>query len=191
MPKQKTNKEEILAQAYQVFKALGYHRAKISDLAQACGLEKSHFYYYFKDKQDLMAEVLRFASGKMREWVWSKAYGEGYTAEQRFRKVLDNLLKVHSLHGGGCIMGHTALEVGEGEPELRQEVQAYFDEAREAFTHLYGARFPEERARELAGMALRELQGAIILMRLYQDPRHFEEAVAQIGRRFFEFQPVS
>lgn len=188
MPKYKTNKEEILAKAYEVFKTKGYHQSKLSDLAEACGLEKPHFYYYFKNKKQLMMEVLRYSCDKMDEWVFDKAFNESFSPEQRIRKMTDNLLKVHLAHFDGCIMGNTVLEAANTEPDLMEEVGKYFKKFIEAFQFIYEKVFPSEEAKKQANVALKEIQGSIILMRLYQDPTYLKEAADGIVSRLVQQQ---
>lgn len=184
MPKYKTSKEEILAKAYEVFKNKGYHQTKLSDLAEACGLEKPHFYYYFKNKKQLMKDVLRFAGEKMDEWVFDKAFNEAFSPEQRIRKMTQNLVKIHLRHFDGCIMGNTVLEAANTEPDLMQGVSDYFQKFLEAFEYIYGKVHTEADAKRYAQAALKEIQGSIILMRLYKDSSYLQEAAENIVNRF-------
>lgn len=183
MPKYKTSKEEILAKAYEVFKNKGYHQTKLSDLADACGLEKPHFYYYFKNKKQLMKDVLRYAGEKMDEWVFDKAFNESFSPEQRIRKMAGNLVKIHKSHFDGCIMGNTVLEAANTEPDLMHGVSTYFTKFLEAFQYIYETKFDVEEARRYAHAALKEIQGSIILMRLYKDPVYLNDAAENIINR--------
>lgn len=177
MPKQRTNKEEILTQSYKVFREKGYHKTSIAQLATACGLEKPHFYYYFKNKEDLMVAVLEYARQKMNEWVFSKAYNEDYTPEQRWNKIMENLLAIHHQHFDGCIMGNTILEAANTSPALLKPIQAYFEDAQEALVYLLKTRYSEEEAKIQAERYFREYQGGLMLMRLYQDPNRLTEVL--------------
>lgn len=191
MPKYKTNKEEILAKAYEVFKNKGYHQTKLSDLADACGLEKPHFYYYFKNKKQLMKEVLRFAGEKMDEWVFDKAFNEAFSPEQRIRKMTDNLVKIHISHFDGCIMGNTVLEAANTEPDLMDGVSTYFQKFVEAFQYIYEKVATPEEAKNYANAALKEIQGSIILMRLYKDTAYLREAADNIVNRLVVIQEAN
>jgi len=183
MPKNKTSKEEILAKAYEVFKTKGYHQTKLSDLADACGLEKPHFYYYFKNKKQLMTEVLRYSCDKMDEWVFDKAFNESFSPEQRIKKMTENLVKVHLAQFDGCIMGNTVLEAANTEPDLMDEVSSYFKKFIEAFQFIYEKVYSPEEAKNQANAALKEIQGSIILMRLYKDSSYLQEAADHIVNR--------
>ena len=60
MPTIKTSKEEVLQKSMLLIWQKGYHDTSIGDLAISLGMHKSHFYYYFKDKEDLMKEILSY-----------------------------------------------------------------------------------------------------------------------------------
>ena len=59
MPKKvdKQAKKEVIAKdAIRLFRSMGYHRARMADIAQAAGIGKGTIYEYFRDK----TEILRF-----------------------------------------------------------------------------------------------------------------------------------
>lgn len=191
MPKHRTSREEILTQSYQVFREKGYHQTSIAQLAKACGIEKPHFYYYFKSKEDLMVAVLQYARSKMNEWVFSKAYNEDYTPEQRWNKIMENLLTIHKQHSDGCIMGNTILEIANTSPELLKPIQAYFKDAQNALVHLLKTKLPERKSVLRAERYFREYQGALMLMRLYQDPNRLVEVLQMMKEEFPILDPIS
>ena len=45
-------------------------------LAKACDVEKAHLYYYFKNKQDLMLEVLRYLKQRAEDEIFLPAFDE-------------------------------------------------------------------------------------------------------------------
>lgn len=59
MPKRvdkQAKRESIARNAIGLFRSLGYHRARMADIAQAAGIGKGTIYEYFRDK----TEILRF-----------------------------------------------------------------------------------------------------------------------------------
>lgn len=180
MPKQKTSREEILEASFEVFRKKGYHQTKVSDLAMACGLEKPHLYYYFKSKKEIMIEVLKYARMKMNEWVFKKAYNESFSPEQRFCKMLDNMEIIHQRHLDGCIMGNTVLEVANTEPDLLAPIQGYFSDLEKAFIHVLSYRLDAEEAANRTQSFLREIQGSLVLMRLYQQPSYLGDTITRM-----------
>jgi len=52
--------EEILISASKVFYRKGYNKTKISDIAKESGIGKSTFYDYFKSKDEIYLEVIKY-----------------------------------------------------------------------------------------------------------------------------------
>ncbi|MBF5096504.1 TetR/AcrR family transcriptional regulator [Azospirillum sp. INR13] len=50
--------QSILDNAAALFSKVGYPKAKMQDIAQACGVTKSMLYHYFPTKDDLLLELL-------------------------------------------------------------------------------------------------------------------------------------
>lgn len=48
---------EILTTAARLFKINGYERTSLEEIAAATGLKKGSLYYYFKSKQDILAQI--------------------------------------------------------------------------------------------------------------------------------------
>lgn len=51
------SRSKILKKAEKLFAEKGYDATSLSDLAKACSMKKSSFYYYFKDKQDIVISL--------------------------------------------------------------------------------------------------------------------------------------
>ncbi len=127
MPKVQTNKETLIKKSMLVFMKNGYYHTTLSDLAKACGIEKPHFYYYFKDKKDLMREVLIYASSHIGKLVFDIAYEDKREAQVRLDIMLNNVLKIHTRNEYGCLMGNTLLETIGNEPYFKPILSSYFD----------------------------------------------------------------
>jgi len=62
-------RDRLLEVAAEEFAARGYDAASLNKLIERLGLSKGKFYYYFDDKADLFATVLR--------WAWDRAMPTG------------------------------------------------------------------------------------------------------------------
>lgn len=51
-------REKIMQSAIQVFETFGFEKTTLDDLGRAAGMNKTSLYYYFKNKDELYAEVL-------------------------------------------------------------------------------------------------------------------------------------
>ena len=74
-------KRRILENAYQLFKSKNIYNTAIDDIVKASGIARGTFYLYFKDKSDLIEQLLFFKSAEsmlavVREM---RSQAEGYT----------------------------------------------------------------------------------------------------------------
>jgi len=56
-PGYETQREQILAQAAQLFALQGYTATSMNQVAQACGVSKPSLYHYVRDKYQLLVEI--------------------------------------------------------------------------------------------------------------------------------------
>ncbi|MBI2771996.1 MAG: TetR/AcrR family transcriptional regulator [Burkholderiales bacterium] len=64
-------KEVILQGAAELFARRGYLGASMNDVAQACGLSKASLYHYYRDKDDLLANIAEAHVARLAELVKS------------------------------------------------------------------------------------------------------------------------
>lgn len=183
MPKHKTDRETILRKSLDVFLQKGYYHTKFSDLGEACGLEKSHFYYYFKSKEDLMRAVLEFTYRSVQQHIFDKAYDEHYSPQQRLVKMMQNTVRLHASTPQGCLMGNTVLGTTGVEPEFQDILRHYFEGWIAALSHVFRTRYSPDKAQQLAQESIQEIQGSVMFVRLYGDARYLEEAAGRVVER--------
>jgi AcrR family transcriptional regulator len=53
-------RQAILDRSAVLFSAHGYDRASMNKIAEACGVSKANLYHYYKDKEGLLFDVIRF-----------------------------------------------------------------------------------------------------------------------------------
>ena len=51
-------KQEILKAASECFARFGYEKTTLDDIGKMVGLNKASLYYYYKNKEDIFAEVV-------------------------------------------------------------------------------------------------------------------------------------
>lgn len=179
MPIQKTTREEILVQSMKVFRLRGYHATSISDLAKACDIPKSHFYYYFDNKQALMQAILDSVQEYFAQKILSIAFDESIAPEAKLETISQKLTRVFSVAQGGCIMGNITLETA-SQPqygEFLETTRSYFDTMIEALSHIYQHTMDSEEATVKATQSIQDIQGGVMLMRLYQDVGYLNAAL--------------
>jgi AcrR family transcriptional regulator len=56
---QNKRKQEILTTAARLFRQKGYNATSMNDLAKECGLFKGSLYHYFKNKEEILQDVIK------------------------------------------------------------------------------------------------------------------------------------
>ncbi len=79
-------KNRIFLTAAQLFADHGYDKVSIREICQAVGIQKPTLYYYFKDKETLLKEMIRF-SKKIGDQIY----------DEYVEKPKDFLDKIHGL----------------------------------------------------------------------------------------------
>lgn len=62
-------RQAILDRSAELFSAHGYDRASMNKIAEACGVSKANLYHYYKDKEGLLFDVIRFHLEELLEVV--------------------------------------------------------------------------------------------------------------------------
>jgi AcrR family transcriptional regulator len=64
--KPSVKKQAILSAAAALFRERGYERTRLDDIAQALNVTKPTLYYYVKNKEDILVEILQTGFGEIR-----------------------------------------------------------------------------------------------------------------------------
>ncbi|TDE15637.1 TetR/AcrR family transcriptional regulator [Dyadobacter psychrotolerans] len=187
MPKVQTCKEDLIVKSAEVFLRNGYYHTSFSDLAKACEIEKSHFYYYFTDKRDLMNQCLIFFSGRIQKNVFDVSMDGSIKPSERIKKMLGFVWGLHSENGYGCLFGNTLLETVGKEPYFEPIIRDFFNQWKNALGHLYTEISLTTDLEQTAFDDIQKLQGSIMLMKLYNDKSILKRAINQISDRFSTF----
>lgn len=183
MPKIITSKEEILAIATEVFKEHGYPNTSIAMLAKACNIQKAHFYYYFENKEQLMAAVLRFVLKKTEEDLFLPAWDVRVDKSERLQLFLSSFEALFYKTGEGKIMVNTILQMIGMETPFVKIAQEFYTRLIETVAHLYEDRYSATYAINKAEQAVQDLQGALIMTQLYNDDRFLKGALKRVGKK--------
>ncbi len=176
MPITKTSKEEVLRRAALVIRKRGYHRATMKEIADACEVQPSLFYYYFKNKEVLMEEVLQFALDFFRDKALRHADDPNLTPLEKLEKMMKSVEKINKHLDGGCLMGNTVLETAHLNAGFLQVVRTFFEEFAEALTKVYSVKYAPAYARNLAEQVIQDVEGGVMLSVLYSDERFMQNA---------------
>lgn len=185
MPTVKTSKEEVLQKSLLLIWQKGYHDTSIGDLATALGMHKSHFYYYFKDKEDLMKEVLNYMLEKFTQMLTRIVENPELDMTGKLQKLASKMARFYDYNGysNGCLMANTALESVGKEYAFLPVVRTFFSTFIDYLTQIYSEKYSLEEATQMAVQAVQEFEGAVLFTRLFADPNHLKRALERIAQR--------
>jgi len=184
MAKVQSTKDDLIAKSIEVFSKNGYYHTSFSDLATACGIEKSHFYYYFKDKRDLMNQCLLSYTKQIQKNVFDISADDAIEPSKRIKKMLNYILKLYTENDYGCLFGNTLVETVGKEPYFEMTIRNFFDKWKVALTSLYPQNSSKEDLEDMVLNDIEKLQGSIMLMRLYKDKSLLKRSIDQIAAKF-------
>ena len=84
----------ILDRSAELFAAHGYDRASMSKIAEACGVSKANLYHYYKDKEELLFDVIRFHLEELLEVV-EAADRPDLAPGERLKELVGALLEAY------------------------------------------------------------------------------------------------
>ena len=182
----------IVASAAPIFNQRGYAASTMSDLMAATGLEKGGIYRHFESKDELALaafdHTLSIQSERIRRLV---------DAERGAVNRLTALAKgvagaiEHSAVPGGCPLLNTAIESDDGEgpvhAELRKRARAGIRRIVDAAQRIIAAGVETGEisasidARAEAEALVAGIEGAVMLAKLFDEPRYVRQAVERVA----------
>jgi AcrR family transcriptional regulator len=97
-------REKLVEAATNLFYENGYDATSIRDIGEAIGLSSSNIYYYFKNKEEILYEILVTTSEELYQEL-SKIEKDGLNPIEKYRKLIRvhiNLI-LRRLHKGSKI----------------------------------------------------------------------------------------
>jgi len=85
-------RQAILNRSAELFSEHGYDRASMSRIAEACGVSKANLYHYYKDKEGLLFDVIRFHLRELLDVV-EEANQVSLPPEAKLRELVGALLE--------------------------------------------------------------------------------------------------
>ncbi len=184
MAKAKITKEEIIKKALKAFSTQGYHYTSMADLAQICDIRNANFYYYFKNKEDLMREVLLYVKQSMEKKLDALLQHPDLSPKDKMLQMSAFIEKLYLQNPGGCIMGNTVLETSFFELSFTDILMDFFQKWINTLTILYTQKHTIEQAQELAEATVQDIEGGIMLMRLYKDEKYLKNSLKRAVNAF-------
>lgn len=185
MPIQKTDAQSIIKSALNVFLEKGYHKTSMNDLAKEAGLLKGSLYHHFASKEELMKAVIESLHEYYRREIFIIP-----------KLLIPPLSKVKALivaseevfydQRGGNFMTNIALETLNVVPDFTLMIRRFFKDWLECIAAVYREVVSEKEALALARQTMAEIEGAVVMMELFDEPKYLKEAHKRIYQRYEE-----
>ncbi len=182
MPKTKTSKEEVLSRIIPILRIRGVQNSSMSELAKACGIQKSHFYYYFNNKEALIREVLATVYSYFNYNFFKIIDSKSISLENKVSRLTLLLDKVFNVSNGGCIMANTALETIHLDPTYKKEIQSFFSDFITGLQQLLEVNYSSEQSKIYAEQMVQDIEGGILLTQVYNDQKYVKNAIARMKK---------
>ncbi|MBL7992996.1 MAG: TetR/AcrR family transcriptional regulator [Candidatus Kapabacteria bacterium] len=177
MPIQKITREEILTKCVERFRTHGFHRTTMNDLAEVCGLQKGSFYHYFRCKDEILHEGLVQTRDFFADHIFTIAYDNDILPQERMKSMLAAHVAIMLRGNGGCLVANVSAETLNSTPEFMPLLREISDRWHAALTHILRSCRPSEEAESIAWRIMQDIEGAVMLSRLYANEQFTTEAV--------------
>ena len=174
-----TVRREIVEAANRLFYHRGYNQTSFTAIAEAAGIPRGNFYYYFKTKDDILGAVIDARIERIRAMLadWDAADADPRQRLKRFVGMVKNSEK--DLLRYGCPMGSLNVELGKAQPALKAKAKKMFDLFRDWLATQLAA-LGHDNASEMALRVLGRMQGVAVLVQVYGDRDYFREQLAEL-----------
>jgi TetR/AcrR family transcriptional repressor of nem operon len=183
-------RDRILDAAAQLIGRQGFNQTSIDDVIREAGLSgKSHFYHYFKSKEQLGYEVLERQFARFAERGLAILREPMIDPIERLGLFIDSLVALQAERGfrSASPFGKLALEMADAHEGFRARIQTVFDRwASQIQSLLWEARpvlVDDVDGARLARFIIATLEGALMLSTVNRDAEALQ-GIATDLRRF-------
>jgi AcrR family transcriptional regulator len=173
------NRERIIEAANTLFYQRGYNQTSFSDIAEASGLPRGNFYYYFKSKDDILAAVIAQRMDDIRAMLaeWEQAFPEPRARLKRFVQMLRN--SAADVERYGCPIGSLNVELSKTQLQLQSQAGAMLELFRHWLTDQIAALgHPDANIKALHLVAA--AQGISLVTNVYRDQAFLDREAAAL-----------
>jgi TetR/AcrR family transcriptional repressor of nem operon len=181
--KPKKGEQAIIINSLKLFRQQSFHNTSMEDIAKSCGILKGSLYHYFKSKEDLMFRVISFVHLYFKEEVFVHAYNDKISAKQKLKKLCDASELVFFDKKTGKLYGNIGVESALVVPEFNPIIKEFFQDFFNALKHIYKEKYGEKIANELAERSVAEVEGSIMLARIFNDKTYITNTHKRIIAR--------
>lgn len=179
----------ILDAASRLIVERGFQQTSVDDVIREAGLSgKSHFYHYFRSKEELGYEVLNRQFERFAERGLAILREPMIDPLERLSLFIDTLIALHAERGckGGSLFGKLASEVCNEHEGFRERLDMVFERwARQLQALLWEARprlAPGVDPARLSRFIIATLEGALLMSQVNRDVEMLRGIAADLKR---------
>lgn len=176
------SKEQVILKLIPVFRQYGYEGTSLSMLSQATGLGKASLYHHFpQGKQGMANAVMDYIAKSFEETVLQFLPSSG-TPEERILLMCQALDDYYAHGNNNCFLA--IMSWGEADKlfhdQVKQQLEIWIDTLTQV---LIEAGIEPKLARERSQDAMIEIQGALILVRILDEPAIFTRILNNMPKK--------
>ena len=131
-----------------------------------------------------MREVLQYVQQSMENKLGWLLQQNELSPKDKLLQIVAYIEKLYLQNPGGCIMGNTVLETSFLDLSFKDILMDFFKIWINALVTIYAQKFPQAQAQEIAEATVQDIEGGIMLMRLYRDEKYLKNALKRALNMF-------
>ncbi len=161
----------------------GFKGTSISDIIKATGVKKGNLYFHFPNKEAIGIAFLEEVKAESATFVDDSLHGQ--TPMQKIANYLDAVFIRHKSMNfvGGCMIGNSALEMGDNNPLFASKIADIFGNWKSAIAEVLsqakaaGELKIEMEAEILANHMVAVIEGGIMMAKVTKDENDLKNSL--------------
>ena len=122
MKKTEIKKRKVIEESAKLFYFNGYVNTGLKEILEVCNIPKGSFYYYFKNKDDLLIHVIDYHTNNIIRFFDRTVNDLSIPKFKVFFHNFFSNVEMNSYHGGSPL-GNIANELSDVNEDIRQALQ--------------------------------------------------------------------
>jgi TetR/AcrR family transcriptional repressor of nem operon len=173
--------EKILSTAEGLIQRMGYNAFSYKDIAQVVGIKTSSIHYYYPAKEDLAAAVIDWQLNQLSLFLNELKFNASLSLQQKLLHLVDKVM-VLTFHDElkMCLGGMLASDVISLSEKVKVKVRFFFNTLEKWISEViaddacYIKANSIMQSDEPSKFLLVQLEGGLLLSRLYEDSSYIE-----------------
>ncbi len=180
MKKTEIKKRRVIEESAKLFYFNGYMNTGLKEILEVCKIPKGSFYYYFKNKDDLLINVIDYHTNNIVGY-FDKAVND--LSIPKFKVFFLNFfsnIEMNSYHGGSPL-GNIANELSDVNEEIRQYLLLSYRKIEMKFSFFLSMlkninpNYKNLQAEEIARVLISQLEGTMLKIKLEKNENPITE----------------